>query len=45
MTEVMELKIIASRSPWISLCPYQISWNLQNGSKVISEGQIDSSLE
>jgi len=26
MIEAMGLKIIALRSPWISLRPYQISW-------------------
>jgi hypothetical protein len=34
----MGLKIIASRSPWLALPPYQISWNLPSGSEVIVGG-------
>jgi len=26
VTEAMRLKIIASRSPWMALHPYHISW-------------------
>jgi hypothetical protein len=39
--EAVGLKIIASRSPWVALSSYQISWNLPLGSKVISGGQTD----
>jgi hypothetical protein len=30
MIEALGLKIIASKSPWILLSPYQISWKFTN---------------
>jgi hypothetical protein len=35
MIESMGLKIIASRSPWMALPPYQISWNYQAVQKLL----------
>jgi hypothetical protein len=39
--ETMGLKIIASRSPWMALPPYQISLSSTRGSNVISGGHTD----
>jgi hypothetical protein len=39
MVEIMGLKIIASKSPWMALPPYHISLNLPSSSKVISGTQ------
>jgi hypothetical protein len=42
MIEAMGLKIIASRSSWISLRPSKFHENLPSDSEVISGGQTDS---
>jgi hypothetical protein len=41
--EDMVLNIIASKSTWMALSPYQISWKSTGGSKVISGGHTERS--